>query len=118
MYTRSKVRRPSRPDSEGTKECVEEDLGSLECHCSEMSSVLFASSAALYAGGAEAGIELIRGGSGGGLPLGRSGVYWAFSDSCAGVAALARGGGGGYAVLPRRFSSSCAGVAISLKRYF
>lgn len=33
MYMRSSVRLPSLPDSEGTKECVEEDRGSRDLHC-------------------------------------------------------------------------------------
>jgi hypothetical protein len=33
---RSKVLRPSRADSEGRSDCVEEDLGSSERHCSDI----------------------------------------------------------------------------------
>lgn len=33
---RSKVLRPSRADSEGRSDCVEEDLGSCERHCSDI----------------------------------------------------------------------------------
>ena len=61
--------RPSRPDSDGTNEWVEDDLGSLERHCSEMSLLLSASSEE-YGGGALT--DLPRGGSGGGGDLGRS----------------------------------------------
>lgn len=72
MNTSSRVRRPSlpfRPDSEGTRECVDEDLGSFDRHCSDI-NLLLRSSSVEYAGGP--GAVLSRGGSGGWRPLGGS----------------------------------------------
>jgi hypothetical protein len=48
---RSKVLRPSREDSTGRRDCVDDDLGSLERHCSD-TSVRPLSSSEEYRGGA------------------------------------------------------------------
>lgn len=95
IYTAKRVRRPSpplRPDSAGSRECVELDRGSLERHCSDIKRLLLASSV-VYGGGLTT--ELPRAGSGGGRPRGGSSSrehcsrWWAnlaFSESWAGVA--------------------------------
>lgn len=81
---------------------MEEDLGSSDLHCSDINSLLLASSE-VYGGGATAWTEGIRGGRGGGRPQ-------AFSAICAGVANEAADG-----LLYRSscsaFSDNCAAVA-------